>query len=125
MIKFAIPIIAPTLNKWYAGSHWSHRKKVADEWHTTIRMLCLIDQVKAVESYPVCIMTKTYFKTKRKRDTSNCFPANKLAEDALVKAGILKDDTPQYVTKHIVAVPEFGQAKDETIIMISYDGEHG
>ena len=123
MIKFSIPIIAPTLNKWYAGNHWTQRKKVADEWHLAVLILCRQDNIKPVESYPVCITTKTYFKTNRKRDTSNCFPANKLAEDALVKAGILKDDTPQYVSKHIVYLPEFGQHRDETVITVSYDGK--
>ena len=120
MIKFSVPIVAPTLNKWYAGNHWAKRKKVADEWHHTVRVICLAEKIKAITNYPVCVTTKTYFKTKRKRDTSNCFPANKLAEDALVKAGILKDDTPQYVSRHIVALPEFGQPNDETVIMVDY-----
>lgn len=118
MIKFAIPIVAPTLNKWYAGNHWTKRKQTADEWHNMIFVMCHTDKIKPVKNYPVCITTKTYFKANRKRDTSNCFPANKLAEDALVKAGILKDDTPEYVSRHIVELPEFGQPKDETVIII-------
>lgn len=121
MIKLSVPIVAPSLNKWYAGTHWIERKKVVDIWHTTVHLICRKDKVKPVAGYPVSITTKSYFKGKRKKDTSNCFTANKLAEDGLVKAGILIDDTPQYVTKHITLVPEFGHHEDCTVIMIDKD----
>lgn len=119
MIKLSVLLVAPSLNKWYAGGHWSKRKKVVDIWHHAIWILCRQDKIPAVEEYPVCIITKSYFKSKRQRDTSNCFAANKMAEDGLVKAGILKDDTPQYVCRHIIEVPEFGCQEDMTVITIS------
>ena len=119
MIRLSIPIVAPSLNKWYAGGHWSKRKKVVDIWHDAIWILCRQDKIPSVEEYPVCITTKSYFKGRRQRDTSNCFAANKMAEDGLVKAGILKDDTPQYVCRHIIEIPEFGCPEDMTVITIS------
>jgi Holliday junction resolvase RusA-like endonuclease len=118
MIKISIPLVAPSLNKWYAGSHWSKRKKLADDWHLAIFIICKQDKIKPIITYPVTITTKSYYKKKKEMDTSNVFPANKLAEDGLVKSGILKDDTIKYVNRHIVEVPEFGHHEDRTVIIV-------
>jgi hypothetical protein len=88
-------------------------------WNYAIWVLCKQDKIQPITEYPVCITTKSYFKATTQRDTSNTFPANKLAEDGLVEAGILKDDTPQYVCRHIIEVPEFGCKEDMTVITIS------
>ena len=118
MIKLSVPIVAPSVNKWFGRGHWSERKRVVDIWDKAIWALCKKDMIQPVTRYPICIITKSYFKAKRQRDTSNCFTANKLAEDGLVRAGILKDDTPQYVARHIIEVPEFGYYEDNTIIIV-------
>lgn len=118
MIKFSIPIVTLSLNKWYAGSHWAKRKQVADLWHDTIWKICRIDKIEPIAKFPVTIITKSYFKSKRKKDVSNLFPANKLAEDGLVKAGILPDDTVEYVERHIIETPVFGHSEDVTVIEI-------
>ena len=117
-VRIEIPIVAPSLNQWYAGAHWSKRKKVADQWHEEIWIACKQYQVEPLTEFPVIISTKTYFKTKRQRDVSNCFTTNKLAEDGLVKAGILPDDTPKFVCGHRVLLPVFGHDKDMTEIWI-------
>lgn len=118
MIEISIPLVGPSLNDWYAGKHWSERNKLADTWHWAIFIICKQDKIKPVIEYPVTITTKSYYKKKKEMDTSNVFPANKLAEDGFVKAGILKNDTNKYVSRHIVEFPEFGQYKDETVITI-------
>ena len=118
MIEISIPLVAPSLNQWYSGGHWSDRKKLADAWHLAIFIICKQDKIKPVVSYPVTITTKSYYKKTKEMDTSNVFPANKLAEDGLVRAGILKDDTNQYVNRHVIEVPEFGQHEDITVITI-------
>ena len=117
-IEIIVPMVAPSLNGWYSSQHWSKRKKVADLWHEAIRYICLADKVKAFKS-PVTITTQTTFPDNRSRDVSNYFTANKLAEDGLVKAGILINDTPEYVIDHTVMKPIFGAKKGETLIIIS------
>ncbi len=118
MIHLTIPIVAPSLNTWYAGQHWSKRKKIADAFHRAIFVVCKQEKIKPITQYPVKITTRSFYKQKRKLDTVNCVTNNKLAEDGLVRAGILKDDTPQYVSGHEVLCPRFGCDEDMTIIII-------
>jgi len=113
-----IPLVPPSLNQFFGRGHWSKRNKLVKLWDDIIWKTCLIDNIKPVKGFPVTITTKVYSKGRRKKDTSNMFPANKLAEDALVRAGILPDDTIEYVNRHIVEVPEFGCKEDKTIISI-------
>ena len=40
IFQLHIPLIPPSLNKWYAGTHWKNRKRVADLWHDTVFYLC-------------------------------------------------------------------------------------
>lgn len=117
MIELRIPFAAPTLNKWYAGGHWTQRKKVADLWHEAIWVICKEKKFKPFTD-PVSITTQTLFKNKRLRDVSNMCTANKLAEDGLVKAGILQGDDPRYVRRHVIECPIFGTGKDETIVWV-------
>lgn len=117
MIIVTVPLTSPSLNLFYAGTHWTKRKKVVDEWHKAIRVLCKQKKIK-VERYPVKITTRSFFKSRQKRDCSNCFVANKLGEDGLVKAGVLFGDGPDYVSCHEVLPPVFGAAEDCTLIKI-------
>ena len=88
MIELRLPFVAPSLNKLFGRGHWSERNEVVKMWNNAIWILCLQDKIPPVTEYPVCVTTKSYFKGKRERDTSNTFPANKLGEDAFIKAGI-------------------------------------
>lgn len=118
MIHFSIPIVAPSLNLWYSGQHWSKRKKIADTFHQFIKVICKQEKIQPITQYPVKITTRSFYKKKRKFDCSNVFTANKLCEDGLVRAGILIDDTPQYVSGHEVLCPRFGADEDMTIVII-------
>lgn len=102
----------------YAGSHWSRRNTLAHRWHDEIAIFCKKNKVKKINQYPVEIRTTSFFKSKRIRDTDNCILANKLICDGLVLCGILKDDTPQYVARHVVECPQFGCKKDYTTVHI-------
>lgn len=124
MTVLRIPLVCPTLNNWYAGTHWRKRKEVADLWHTTIWYCYKNQWVEPVTRFPVIITTQTWYKpTGRHRDTSNCFPANKLAEDGLVKVGILPDDTTEYVAEHRTLTPVIvkTEKENETVITITED----
>lgn len=108
MIHFTVPLKTVSLNKWYAGTHWTQRKKLAKEWHETIYWTVKELGISKVKHYPLTIRIKCYFKSKRLIDLSNTCTALKLVEDSLVKAGIIIDDSPKYITRAIIEKPEFG-----------------
>lgn len=119
MIKIVIPEVCPTLNKFYSSTiHWSKRNKIKDRWQLLIKNYCRENEIKPVKIFPVTIITQTKTRVKRSRDTSNNFPSNKLGEDSLIKAGIIPNDTPQYVNQHIILKQKIGCKDDETIIIV-------
>lgn len=117
MITLTIPLTAPSLNKWYAGGHWSIRKKTATLWHTEVIWACKLAKIKPIIKFPVKITTHSFFKTKRRRDVSNTATAPKLIEDGLVEAGIMPDDNLEYVVSHTLLMT-IGHDKNETVITI-------
>ncbi len=81
-----------SLNKVYAGVHWSKRKEWADMYHEEFL------DVKGVKvnNYPVVILYEFFFKQKP-LDSLNCAMMAKMLEDGMVKAKILKGDEPKFV----------------------------
>ena len=118
MINILVPDIAPTTNKLYAGTHWAVRKALADKWHKYIEVYCKEHDIKPVKEFPVVILSQTRMKHYHKRDASNCSYAHKLAEDGLVTAGIIPDDSPEYVSGCITWRPITKYGKHETEIII-------
>ena len=119
MQELIIPLETPSLNKWYSGGHWSKRKDLADLWHLIVKQEVKKQGIKSPVIYPIRITTMTHYKGKgRVKDTSNTFPANKLVEDGLVKAGILPDDTVEYVADHLVLRPAFNTGENKVIVWI-------
>lgn len=118
-IEMIIDGITPTLNSLYVGTHWAKRKTIARNWHRKVTTACKKYKIDPIENFPICIITQTRFKINRGRDVSNCFVANKLIEDGLVKAGILPDDTPEYVDRHIVLKPIKKFGKSETLVILT------
>jgi hypothetical protein len=100
-ITIPIPYIGPSLNKIYAGMHYSKRKRNADEAHLIVKMAC--KGIKSV-SNPVSL-TFTPYHNSRLYDCSNYAYTCKLIEDGLVQAGVLVDDTNKYVKQIIINAP--------------------
>lgn len=101
-----IPWLGPSLNSVYAGKHWSVRKKVADEGHKA----CLVARTVKPFSVPVSLYFQPVLgKGVRTLDCSNYALAAKIIEDGLVRCGVLKDDTPQYVRSIAILAPERGK----------------
>lgn len=48
---------------------------------------------------PVAVHLRWHVTDRRRRDPSNLMPTQKAALDGLVQAGVLVDDSPQYVTE--------------------------
>jgi hypothetical protein len=95
---------------------------VADLWHATVWGICKEAKIEPFKIFPVRITTKSFFKSKAKRDTDNGCTANKLAGDGLVIAGILPDDTTDYVAEHLVLTPIFGHTEDKVVVTVETMG---
>lgn len=80
-------------NKIYAGTHWTYRNKVKQDYLTWF--LSYKNKIPKFD-YKVNLSFKFYFK-KRGYDSSNLSYMIKIIEDCLVKYGIFKDDTRKYV----------------------------
>ena len=67
-----------SLNKWYAGSHWSKRKKIKDTYKMLVRSQC--KDIFFGEKYKVLYV---FHFSKNPLDASNCVAMVKMIEDTL------------------------------------------
>ena len=104
-----------SLNKWYAGTHWSKRRKMADEFHWVVAAMRKECDLKP-RLFPVRMTYKFYFQG-RALDTSNCAAMVKLLEDGFVKAGVLPGDGPAYV-REITIINGGGGAGDNHVVIL-------
>lgn len=115
--KFAFSIPYPTaakgsgswsrkysLNAYYAGKHWTQRKRDADYWHALTR--ANIGQNPPMFDKPV----ELRFVWDDRLDLSNHAVIAKMIEDAL-KGRVIIDDSPKYV-RRIVHEFSSGSAGD-------------
>lgn len=94
-MKFTIAIPEKvSANKIYSGTHWAVRKKIADKFHEAIGRAKL---PKVLYEIPFLNITFTFYFYNRPFDCSNCFFMAKCLEDGLVRAGIIKGDSPEFV----------------------------
>ena len=119
-VTITIPLVPPSLNVFYSGRHWAIRKALADEWHNAVWVICKKQKIKKITEFPVDIITQTYYKSKRERDTDNTILAPKLICDGLKLAGIIPDDNPKYIGTHIIKPPIIGYKEDMTVVKICY-----
>ncbi len=75
VLTFELPKIS--LNEWYAGSHWSNRKKIKDQYKWIVRSV-----TSQKFTYPCEVSYRFEFKT-RPLDCSNCIAMVKMLEDCL------------------------------------------
>lgn len=86
-----------SLNRIYAGVHWTKRKAWADSYHLAVLVAARQSQISAF-SGPFPCRVEYRFKLRGKTpDASNLAFMQKLTEDGLVACGVLPDDSPQYV----------------------------
>jgi len=100
-------IILPQVSKWLSPNnrtcsrrgHIAYRKAVQKYRDRTI----LEVQLASVETLPwtmVDVHVDMYFTTNRRRDEDNLVASLKPMYDGLVRAGVVKDDTQQYMVRH-------------------------
>lgn len=100
MIIF-VEYLGPSTNSIYAGIHWAKRKKAKDEAVKATLSAVRESAIGAINYRVDLVFRPRLGKGVRRRDTSNNSMSAKLIEDALVKAGVLTDDTNQYVRRVI------------------------
>ena len=94
-----------SLNKWYAGTHWTSRKKLKDTYTLIIK-----SQFKDVLSKEKQYEVKYDFNfNKRPLDASNCVAMVKMIEDV-----IFEDDSYKIVKKIIITS---NKSKEENVII--------
>lgn len=86
--------------------HWSHRKRVTQQIHDEIIIRCRFHKVPAMDH---ATFTLYYAPAdRRRRDVDNLVPTSKAALDGIVRAGILPDDSPEFVDHRMpVIYPPF------------------
>ncbi len=82
-----------SLNKFWAGVHWSKRKEYADRVHLLVRAAIDPKEI-SIFTEPVNITITAYF-DKRPLDCSNVL--GKPYEDALI-GWVIENDSPKYVS---------------------------
>ena len=94
MIKITIPgDISVSLNLLLdlCKTHWSKYYKMSQDTVSLIYYYLKAQKVKPVEKYPVRIKI-TWYAANKRRDPDNLASNKKFLIDALVKAGVLRND---------------------------------
>jgi len=92
-----VAMIGPSLNT-YDRMHWTKRDSLHDYWHQMVAREAKEQGLYPVQTYPVRVEVECYFgKGERRLDWDNLSPTPKLIQDGLVKAGILRNDSPPWV----------------------------
>lgn len=107
----------PSLNSFYAGSHWTKRKKAKDAALETIKSQLGFNQGAPYNSFRVRAYVRYRY------DLDNSIIAVKFTSDALKTLGWIKDDSPKYF-RHLVLVWKEEIPKDEAEIQITLSDEH-
>lgn len=110
-----IPFRLPGLNEVnnrnranrYAGA------KLKQETDAALGLVINAAHMKPVH-YP-CIVHMLFEEPNRRRDVDNVESAKKFILDALVKAGILENDSP----KHVIGAPSFTRYADEAKVIVT------
>ena len=96
----------------------SNRWKEADrtkEWRGVFHLLALEAKVPALPSVVVTVLHET--RTRTLPDCGACAPAVKAAIDGLVDAGVIPDDTPEFLTEIRFMAP-FKTGRDALVLIL-------
>lgn len=106
----------PSRNDSYAGQHWTKRRKKAKTIQALVFAECKKQNIQPVEQ--ICdIEVVAYYKYKIRRDSDNV--SSKEIIDGLVLAGILKDDSVEFVRK-VTTLAKIGQKKDKVVVKLEH-----
>jgi len=115
---FRIEILASPVsaNKFYAGMHWTERKRIKDNLAWLVFQEVINNRVKAVNQQ--CRVVVTLVKPNKKgiKDTENLAIMQKMITDSLVKKGIFQDDTFEHIIESKQCIVLDPTVKEQTII---------
>lgn len=111
---FYVPYQGPSTNSIYAGKHWIDRKQDKDKAREVVAAAVsteLFECPVALQFVPVI------GRGARARDLSNYTYAIKLIEDGLVAAGVLRDDTNEYVQSIRIYEPVVDRGREPGFVL--------
>ena len=104
-----------TTNAERAGNRWE-RAKLTKEWRTGFQLLAKSEKIPPMAWITVTV--EPHQKGGRLQDVGACNPAVKAAIDGLVDAGVLPDDSPEFVRSLVFLPPK----KDKNALVIYIRG---
>lgn len=108
MIELSIPECTPSLNTMWVG-HWSRRHKTRKHWQQLIRVARLQARVFVVPHWEKAKLTIERTGAQI-LDHDNLVAGTKFLTDALVREGIIEDDSPSHIGR-----PEIHQLIDSKL----------
>lgn len=113
-IKFTIHSRLPSLNEVISENRANRYKgaKLKKDTEAVIIAEIKRQKVQPVTEYPVEVFIR-WFEPNRKRDVDNIQSSKKFILDAMVKAGVLVNDSPRYVAQVYDHVDYAGSARVE------------
>ena len=102
-----------TTNAERSSNRW-HRAELVKKWRGAFDLLAKAQTIPQLSS--VHIIAQPYQKGGRLQDVASCNPAVKAAIDGLVDAGVMEDDSPEYLLSITFLQPKKGKNALELII---------
>ncbi|MBA4307013.1 MAG: hypothetical protein C0429_09790 [Sphingopyxis sp.] len=111
-MKFTIAVPEKiSTNKIYAGVHWSIRKRFVDDMH----LMVLASKIPRYDG-PLPVECRYRFRLNGPLlDSSNTTALGKITEDGLVRAGVLEDDNPKFVSWFCCKSEKAGKGEEDTV----------
>jgi len=118
-----IPFRLPSLNEVIGANRTNPYAGAKLKRDTEERLIWTIRQAKLKPVTLPCIVHMLFVEPNRRRDADNVESAKKFILDALVKAGILVNDSPKYV----IGAPSFTRYQEgaEVLVTIIEDEREG
>ena len=117
-VTWVLPLLPPSLNAWQS-MHWAERQRIKNDWISYVHGLAVRDHLPKPASWVAC-SAELRFRKGAHRDLSNYQAVLwKVLPDALVRCGVLTDDTAEqfvmgHVTLMVVKQPE-GYGRDPRV----------
>lgn len=105
-------------NQYYSSSHWSFRSYMKKNFQSAY--VPIMKTMKKQTRFPVYLKFKFEFKG-RSLDCSNLSIMGKMLEDCLVFAGVMPDDTPEYVKS---VTYQSGKGKEDCVCIMIMEDEY-
>uniref|UniRef100_A0A6M3LSS4 Uncharacterized protein n=1 Tax=viral metagenome TaxID=1070528 RepID=A0A6M3LSS4_9ZZZZ len=96
-IKIEVPLLPPAEYSPNSRCHWAIKKKAGDAFGFAVYLLALEQKKSMIPFEKAEVSLTVIFKQNRRHDPDNFWTRFKPGMDALVRAGILKDDDTEHV----------------------------